>query len=389
MIPLRARLLRAFAALLLLGWASVAAAENFKIIKQDLDAERHGYTVMRVWGSHREMGRAMGAALADDILKGWQEVKTLLGPGLGRVRAAIAGSEWPTEGILEELLGMVEGVKSVRPDAELDVMDIKLYNTYSDWAYTRGCRSHSAWGRYVTPPVKTLSTRRLDYRTPFRGALHHVLCAWEPDGGSPRWVNLAWPGYVTVITAVNERGTLVALHDWGRGARFTKGAVPRSVMARHLLSGFKRSLPASEQPGWVEGQAALHPVATSGFIAHLAPNQGVVFTCAGGQPCTEVRRPAKRFFDGEAMLVTNAQTDGRSAPRDDDFMAPYYAKGHPKTLADHFGLMGRTGLHLLSVAYRGRNDMTLWFHGRGRRDRVELEWSELFTPVEPRPGLPR
>jgi len=41
------------------------------------------------------------------------------------------------------------------------------------------------------------------------------------------------------------------------------------------------------------------------------------------------------------------------------------------------------GLHMLSVAYRGRGDMAVWADGRldgiGRTPRLEWEWKQLFS----------
>ncbi len=59
-------------------------------------------------------------------------------------------------------------------------------------------------------------------------------------------------------------------------------------------------------------------------------------------------------------------------------MDDFYKASKPKDLKSHFEVMGKTGLHLMSVAYRGEQDMTIWINGRGRDDRLELEWSELF-----------
>jgi hypothetical protein len=88
------------------------------------------------------------------------------------------------------------------------------------------------------------------------------------------------------------------------------------------------------------------------------------------------------------MITTNRQTDGRTTPGDEDFGADdYYDVESPKTLESHWDLLwggGGDKLHVMSVAYRGRGDMTIWADGRidpphgGRTPRLEWEWSELF-----------
>jgi hypothetical protein len=88
------------------------------------------------------------------------------------------------------------------------------------------------------------------------------------------------------------------------------------------------------------------------------------------------------------MITTNTWTDGTTTPGDEDFGADaYYADESPKTLESHWNLLASGGnkLHMMSVAYRGRGDMTIWADGRidpphgGRTPRLEWEWNELFV----------
>jgi hypothetical protein len=359
--------------------AAPAFAQNSQILDERLDTSGHGYTVMRVWGTANEMGFALGAAHPDDILGAIAEVKSFAGSNYQALRAGMAIATWTSPGVSDEVAGIVAGVLSVRPAATLDATDVKVLNTYGDWAYA--CRSHIAWGRYVQAPVKTLATRRLDFGTPFSQALHHVVVARDPSDGSPRWVNVAWPGFVTVVTGVNVYGTLVSLHDYQSHMTPSVGVVPRGVAARHVLANVSGDDLAAHLT-WAQGQLGAMNVATSTFINFYAPegNAGV-FTCASGGPCGVPRRAQSDFLYGEAMLTTNAQTDGHSAPSDDSFMEDYYLAGYPKDLASHFAVMGTSGLHLVSVAYRGKGDMTIWVNGRGRSDRLELEWSGLYPPL--------
>ena len=372
---------------LVLAWSLPVLAQNYQILHQDLDANRHGYTVIRVWGSHYDMGYAMGAAFADDIAVGWPDIKDQLGAQYTLARSVIGTTTWLPAGIEDEVNAILAGVKSVHPNIDMDAIDVKLMNTFSDWAYYHGCRSHSCWGSFVADPIKTLSTRRLDYGTPFDMALHHVVCAWDPDDGSPRWVNLAWPGYVAVITAVNQYGTLSSLHDYGNGAQFPSGSVCRSIAARYILTGMG-DRPLSGHAAWAQQELSNLDVACSSFINYYAPEgHGGVFTCQTGGPCGQLRVPQSDYFNGEVLITTNTQTDGHSMPSDDGFMDPYYQQGGVKTLQSHFELMGTGGLHLMSVEYRAEEDMTIWVQGRGRSDRLELEWEDLFPADLPDAGI--
>jgi len=374
-------------ALLVALAAALPAAAGHEILLQDLDEARHGYTVLRVSGDTPfEVGRSLGEALAEDIVASVVEVRERLATGdrYDEIRGLIDSLSFITEELEQEIRGVVQGVHEVLPAAELDELDVKLRNTYGDWGWIQGCRSHSCWGRYVAPPVRTLSTRRLDMGTPFQSSLHHVLCAFDPtDGGvtaGVRWVGLASPGYLVAVTAVNEFGTMASLHDYGSGASLDPGQVSRAVAARHLLTGFPPDLAPDEQLDWAEGEMTAMTLATSSFINYFVPDgPGGVFACHGNGSCDPARRPHPDYRDGEVLLTTNAATDGSTVPSGGDFMDAYYEQGHPKDLASHFELMGDTGLHLMSVAVRGREDMTIWFHGRDMEQRIELEWSKLFA----------
>ncbi len=360
-----------------------AATQNYEFIERRLDENRYGYDVLHVWGSHYEMGYGMGVALAEDIVTLWQEVQADYGDLLPLGRSLTERTTWlPTE-IEDELQGIVDGVRAQIPGAELDVLDLKVLNILSsDLAYYHGCRAHACWGEFVAAPVKLLASRRLDFQTPFPSAHHHVLCAWDPDDGSPRWVNLGWPGMVTAVTAVNAHGTQVSTHDFG-SAEMAEGVVPRVVATRHVLTGMGDRPPA-EHLQWARGELDAMEVATSSFLNYFAPaGQAGVFTCGEGGPCGQLRRPQDDYFGGQVIITTNSQTDGHQVPGGGQFMHDYYAAGGPKDLDSHFALMGTSGLHLMTVAYRGPEDMTLRIHGRGAGEPLEIEWSALFSG---RPG---
>ena len=387
MRPAIARL-RVLLCSLVLAYAGAARAQNYRIIDQQLDPSRHGYTVMHVWGTHADMGRAMGVALAADIVEGIGEIRAFAGTNYAALRTALAGSSWPPAGIEDEISGIVAGVKSVDAGADIDAIDVKVLNTYSDWGYA--CRSHTCWGSRVTAPVRTLATRRLDFGTPFPAVLHHVLCAWEPSDGSVRWVNLAWPGYVTVVTGVNEHGTLVSLHDFNSTVAYSAGVVPRSVATRTVLSDVGQTT-IDGQLAWAAAELGAVRVATGTFLNFYVPEgHGGVFTCPAGAGCGSPRTPQGDYLGGEVLITANSQTDGHSVPAGAEFLTPYYADPTPKTIADHFEVMGHDGLHLLSVAFRGRGDMLLWAEGRqpvGTTPRIEIEWSALFAaPTQPDGG---
>ena len=378
------------AALLLLVPAT-ASAQKGKIIKQELNSSNEGYTILSVWGSPYDMGYAQGYLMYKSMLQGAKEVKQVLGTLYPTARTMAEGVVWKPAGVLKELDGMMAGVKAKNPSTTFDKVDLKLAGTYSDWSYF-ACRAHSAWGSQVKAPVKTLSTRRLDYNVPSALTIikHHVLIARAPTDGV-RWVSLAWPGFVTAVTGVNEFGTQASLHDYNTKFQIGKH-MPRSVAVRWALTMVK-GLPLKDHLSFVHKAFKAQTVSSSTFINYFVPEgHGGVFTFAKGEAASKLRTPQKEYFNGEVLITTNTETDGKSTQSDDSFMAGYYKAGGVKDLAGHYKLMGHTGMHLLSVAYRGKGDMTLWAEGRlssGVTPTIKTEWSALFQAVpKPDAGVP-
>ena len=365
-------------ALLFITTPTLLHASNGTILQQKRNANGEGYIILKVWGTHYQMGYAQGKLLAKEILFVLQEVRQKF-PNYKDLKKKISTSIWKPDVLEKELDGMVAGIKAAQPKGQVDKLDLKLLNSYSDWAYA--CRSHSAWGSFVKAPTKTLSTRRLDYPSQFKTSHVHVLVIREPSDGSVKWVNLAWPGYVVSITSVNEYGTQVSLHDFQSQAILGK-YMPRSVAARYALTLIK-GLAATKHLDTVYTTLRKYAIATSGFINYFVPEGfGGVITCLKGQKCSKKRIPQATYFKGQVLLTTNEETDGKKVPVGGEFMETYYKKGGTKTLADHYGLMGHTGLHLMSVAYRKHGDMTIWFEGRltsGVTPTIKLEFSKLYA----------
>jgi len=138
----------------------------------------------------------------------------------------------------------------VQSSATLDKGDLKLLNAMGDLINPPACRSHSAWGKFVAAPTRTLSTRRVDYTLPAglkSLVYHHLVLARQPDGGGVRWVSLGIPGLVGTATAVSEYGTLVSLHDYQ--SQVAVGAhLPRTLAARLALTMVAAPPVANQSP---------------------------------------------------------------------------------------------------------------------------------------------
>lgn len=364
--------------------AHSALAQQGVVLAQELDASGRGYSVVRVWGSHEQMGYAQAGLLGDAIVQGVQETKDYLGAYYYNLVRNIMSSAWWPDDVAAELAGMVACLAESHPGAGIDVLDLKVVSTAGEWLY--GCRSHTCWGRYVAAPVQTLSTRRLDFGTVFPTMNHHVFCVRVPDDGSPAWVNLSWPGMPTVATAVNEFGTLASLHDYNCATDFAADRLPRMLACRLALTQVSDPDPATHLASicaYLQG----FEVMTGSFVNVYVPaGHGGVMVCHPyhtGADFYYLRGPHPDWHHGEAMITTNAWTDGSYTPADEDFSADeFYDDETPKTLAQHWDLLAPGGgLHQLSVAFRARADMTIWADGRidgaGRTPRLEAEWSDL------------
>jgi MYXO-CTERM domain-containing protein len=357
-----------------------ALGQQGKIVDQQRNAAGEGYSVVKVWGSHHDMGYAHGFLFGKEIVAAADEVKKTIGVLYGTARQAMTAALWkPAAAIDDELAGMVAGIKAAVPSSTVDAVDLKVASTYGDWAYI-ACRSHSAWGSYVSGATKTLSTRRLDFSAPIAAVKHHVLLARIPSDGSMRWLSLGWVGFVTSVTGVNEHGTLASLHDYN--SKFVVGAhLPRSALVRHALTLVK-GLPVEQHLDAVYGELQKTSVMTGTFFNYYVPEgKGGVITCPAGQPCNKKRVPQSDYHGGQVLLTTNDETDGHTTPGGGDFMGSYYDKAGAKTIADHYGLMGHGGMHLLTVDYRGVGDMTIWAEGRlstGVTPTIKVEWKALF-----------
>jgi hypothetical protein len=360
-----------------------ASAQNGVLLDRQLDLDGKGYSVIHVWGTHHEMGYAHASLLADEIVDAVEYFRTLLGTEYADLRVMMAASDWQPVEMVDELQGMMDALAVSHPAASADLTDLKILNSYSDWGWGWACKSHACWGSMVQPGVGMLATRLLGMDTLFPALNHHVICAWEPDDGSPWWINVAWPGYVTVITAVNEYGSQVSLHDWKVYGTLGTSPMPRSVAARFLLT--HPDGPDIENH-LAEGFAELTlcDAWTSSFINHFSPDgHGGVVTCTTDLGYHDLRVPQAVYFDGEVLLTCNEWTDGTYTPGGGWFMEYYYDEGGPKELADHWDTMEGLGppLHLVSTEFREGRDMTLWFEGRldqGLTGRLEWQWDELF-----------
>jgi len=377
----------------------IGQAFNGAILQQDLDTSGTGYTVMKVWGTYYEMGYAHGHLLGNQVDEMATSLKNYVGLTYDLLKPQISNTFFPPD-MIDEINGIVAGVKEVVPGSAITAEDLMMLNTFADWGYSPACRSHSCWGSYVSSPVKTLSTRRTDYPSSQVSELFDfiniVLCAYEPtDSSKIRWVNLSMPGIIVSATSVNEYGTIVSIHDSpaSEGSHATgPNVMTRSVALRFMMNIGNLPADISQQTDFVFNAFQSYVPWTGSFLNYYAPmgNAGVI-SCSVSQGFYSLRKPKQSYFDGEVIVTSNQYTDGNSAPPDATFFTSYYSGSRPKTLADHWGLLDSVslleGAQQLSVEHRNRANMTIWARGRllgtTATPIIKLEWSELFEASVP------
>jgi hypothetical protein len=357
-----------------------------EILQQDL-ANGQGITVLHVWGSHTAMGYAHGVLLADWIQLAYTQISTTFGPYWPQIRARVSGWTFLPAAADDEFQGILDGVRVIHPETTMDLIDLKAFCTFGDWSYSFACRSTSCWGEWVEPPFATLSARKLQFLTlppQITQQWHHVLCAWEPNDGTPAWVNFGFPGYVSSVTGVNEYGTVASLHDWNTASGTNwADALPRTMACRWILTMDLGNDPTTHLQSAFDALQPYH-VAAGGFINYYVPDGGAgVIKSSKNDGFYAIRRPRPEYMNGASISTNNSDIDGTYgiAPWD----AYYQTLDPPSVRATMDGLWSAafqsTDMHIVEVGFRDRGDMTIWFAGRlqaGMGERVAWEWSDLF-----------
>jgi len=197
----------------------------------------NGKRVLRVWGSHYDMGYAHGYLLAEEIVELLEDY--MLGELLDvenywRTRSMLIRYARIPAAYRIELQGMYEGMiaaigrrglhsetinryfKPVDLIAWNMIPEIfRLYFTSRAFSDASGvlCSSISGWDR-GTADGNLVFARNLDFgkagdlleETP-------LIIAFQPSGCVKKdWISVAWPGYIGCLTGMNEEGVGAALN---------------------------------------------------------------------------------------------------------------------------------------------------------------------------------
>lgn len=260
--------------------------------------EKNSFLIPVLTGSPKEMGAQYGALMKDHMQKTFD---TIIEPGwkTGRINDKIA-QEWTeraysTGSIRNRLFydGVAEGsgwslnkVGLLDNFMELSIYQTKLFDTFA------GCTSIAAWGTYATDNGMYIG-RNQDWSATFN-KFPTVLTIRRPTDGSNKYAAVGWPGIVFPLTAINEHGAYLDIHDgtsMGGSIVFTDRMPVTQVLSD--LMAETNSLPAMVR--------RLNTISTSiSIILTLADAE-----TAGSMECSAPGGNRYRKADGDALVTVN------------------------------------------------------------------------------------
>lgn len=207
--------------------------------------------VLRLWGTPRERGFAHGWLLAEDVLEGADKSLSMF---FGERMALYDALMLPlartafrfSDDERAEIEGILEGIEARIPEEEKRTLksigrapridDLLLINVFGD-VYALGCSSLAVWGKR-TADGQTLVVRNFDFPALDLVVSHQHVRVVAPGPDTKGYVAIAYPGGIGVLTALNEAGVFVAIHDVHvtPGMQdMAQGNVPRLVALRRLM----------------------------------------------------------------------------------------------------------------------------------------------------------
>jgi isopenicillin-N N-acyltransferase like protein len=191
--------------------------------------------VLHLWGTPYEMGFAHGRLARE-------EVRFIVGPVLammalgGKWSMADLDEAWakaepfiPTE-YVDELHGLADG-------AEVPFKSVCRMHIVPELSEFH-CSFFASWGA-ATKDGHLIQIRALDYATEAGIQKHPALIVYEPDEGVP-FVNVAWLGFVGMVTGMNEEGIAMSEigDDFGKETDTLEGE-PMCFLMRDVIQNSK------------------------------------------------------------------------------------------------------------------------------------------------------
>jgi hypothetical protein len=208
--------------------------------------DHDGLQVLRLWGTPVERGRAHAALLGPEIVAmGRGELAarfTKKKDLLKRARRALPAIVKFPKDVRAEIKALFQGLQDSGTDMrmpvfgrEMDLLDLEMINAM-DILAMMGCSGITLWDEQVEGGG-VLTGRNFDWRLtgPYMVDRCMLLVQHPHEGKS--FASVAWPGYVGVVTGVNEDGIAIFLHVGNSGGKALPlpGSMPTAMAARETL----------------------------------------------------------------------------------------------------------------------------------------------------------
>jgi len=271
------------------------AADKLEGVSRHGKSERgvlRGLTVVILRGTHAERGEAHGALCAREIIAAIGDFaiptaetgsKALTGQkGIDAyekiIRPSVTKLHWAPR-FEEELAGMIRGIQKALPAAkdrllpelgrEIDVNDLKAWNTLADWAY-QGCSSFAAWGA-LTPDGQAVAGRNLDFPSSKGVCAAQGLMAFVPsEEGIQPILGVSFMGMIGIVTAMNQDGVFVSMNNIHELVSSDKtNRTPRCLALREALEHARSDTALADVPEALRRQPIL--VGNNILVCRSAP----------------------------------------------------------------------------------------------------------------------
>lgn len=176
----------------------------------------NGFLVPVLTGTPREMGRQYGELMLEHMQQAYD---VLVAPGVAS--GAISDDDarrWAERSYTtcsSRYRGVYDGVMEATgwPLEKVGMLDqIMEYGIYQSKLHSfAGCTSIAAWAGHSADGGMHIG-RNMDWSETFN-RFPQVVTVWRPTDGSHRWANVGWPGMYFLLTAVNDQGVYIDLHD--------------------------------------------------------------------------------------------------------------------------------------------------------------------------------
>ncbi len=207
------------------------------------------FRVLRVWGTPDEMGYAHGSLVWKEFV-GYLEESLKAVPVNQRAERdkamlSLASAIKYSSQTREELEGMFRGIvesaggtpRLALHGRELQLEDLMIANA-GDMLRAFGCSGFVVWGE-AAGDDGVIAARNFDYLSIPSYVNAQMILVRKP-AGAKAVATIAWPGYLGAVTAINEDGVCVFLHD-GDGSKLQKPNGQQEPLALALKDALESS----------------------------------------------------------------------------------------------------------------------------------------------------